>query len=174
MRYEYRTGIKKLFEENHKAICVAVLAVLLGIVAFSANSVITGFVTYNDELRGELNDYKSDFITMNQSYNECINNINTCMNDLKTKCSTLQNCENEKIAAVNQTKIMENNLNNCKEQKDAIQKNYTNILKDAVKAICCSVDDSINGAVKNWEIRDSKLVCTGNYTVNCTSGETNY
>jgi adenylosuccinate lyase len=181
MKYEYRLGIKNFFIKNSKKITIAVIVIVVLFVVYSINAFVTGFVAYNEELENELNKFKNDFITINQSFIECRNNLDVYLTEARTCEKNLQNCEKQKEVTTNYSIALENIIGQCQKDKEAIMQNYTkltenykNIIRESVRSRCCSYDDIMNGAIKNWDIKDNKIMCSGNYTVNCTSGETNY
>jgi hypothetical protein len=55
-----------------------------------------------------------------------------------------------------------------------MEQDYIKIIKASVQTKCCSYDDVWTGTIKNWDLKDGKILCSGSYTVNCASGETSY
>jgi len=72
-------------------------------------------------------------------------------------------------------------MNECEAEKTTIQGDYNKLLedlkdviRDSVRSRCCSYDDVWSGVTKNWDIVDNEITCSGNYTVRCDTGETDY
>ena len=76
---------------------------------------------------------------------------------------------------------LDSQLSSCSAEREDLKAKYegradafNNLVRNSVKAICCSFNDADAGITKNWGIVDNKIVCTGEYVVNCTTGATNY
>lgn len=57
---------------------------------------------------------------------------------------------------------------------NADRKALVNTLVNFVKAVCCSYDDASAGRDLRWSLQGGKIVCSGEFKINCATGVTNY
>lgn len=119
-------------------------------------------------------------------------------NELNEKENKLAGKDKELSKKENQLNLTEQNLGLCKEEtislkeqnaksKDEIsqleisldacsadKKTLVNTLVNFVKAVCCSFDDTSKGRELKWSLRDGKIVCDGEFKINCATGVTDY
>lgn len=174
--------------KNSKNLSIIILVIVLMIVSYSINSVITGYTVYSEELEKEVENYKEQYETANQNYEDCKNTVDEykseaeqCRDDIKTHEASLQECEKEKEIQAKYSTALQDIVNECESEKSSMQEdydrlleNYKDVIRDSVTSRCCSYSDIRNDVTKNWDIIDNEIICSGNYTVNCGTGETNY
>jgi hypothetical protein len=163
--------LKSLWPENERLGIAAVIIIAVILVVSIGGYYVTGYVTYTDNLKNEKKVCDDNLLA-------CGNNLNSCsvaITDLQTQLSSCQENANQK------TTELQALLNNCTDEKGTLAAQaaaaiagYKDLAKSSVKPICCSYSDMQTGAVHNWDILNNVVVCTGNYTINCTTGETNY
>jgi len=194
VRYKYKPGNKSLsqvisfFANNKRNISLLLLSVVL-IISFSfLSDRITGYVTYTSDLESVLNETIQQLNFESRAMAECDSNLdstktglNICNDKLGSSQSYLTTCEKER----GDLKSYSDNLNSvyakCDSERTDLQSKYANstesyksVIRNSVRAICCSFGDTQSGAIRSWEILNNQIVCNGNYSVNCTSGATNY
>jgi gas vesicle protein len=126
-------------------------------------------------LESELSNKTQETIQKEKSLLQCNDELNysntkiaECYNETTQLKSQLQDetqkCE-QNIAE------LESSITTCNSQKQA----FLDILKNSVRATCCSFGAIQQGLELSWDISGSQIICgDGNYTVNCGTGTTNY
>ncbi len=164
--------------KNSKKISLFILFVAVVFFAFTVSREITGLTTNVEKIHENLEDAQNSVNFIMQERETCYsdlnyaqNSFNNCMNDLGSTESKLSLCTGEKAD-------LQKAYDACQEQKKTAESlleektsSYDELAKNSVTAICCSFSDSRSGVVKNWNIVNNNVVCSGNFTVNCTSGE---
>jgi len=112
-----------------------------------------------DALSGQLNSTKAQLASSQlqtasrqQQLSSCQNNVDM----LKSNVSVMQSYN----------AIMQGKLSDCQAGLDSL--NTT--LRNSVAAVCCSYGDVQAATVKNWQVQDGRIVCSGSGTVNCATG----
>ena len=165
----------------------AVIIFLLTMFYFTGNA-LTGYITYSSDLESQLNNAKNALVVSEgqkdscqtslgntkAELNACNNNIVSAKTDLE-KCSTESSQFNKQVEILNgKLKDVSSSLDECKSQQASLYGFYDQLARSSIKPICCSFGDEQLAALRNWNIINNSIVCNGNYTVNCSSGESNY
>ena len=184
----FRNKHLKFLKSNSRHILIIVISIVL-IFSFSTiSNRITGFVLYANDLEARLNETLKNVNTLSREKAECSamlsdtgQNMDICNNKLTSSQSFLVTCEKERSELKSYSDQINSLFRICEvERKDLSEKlanetaNYKEVVRSSVKAICCSFGDSSSGASRNWAIVSSQIVCSGNFTVNCTSGKTDF
>lgn len=183
MDYEYAPPGKVNIDT--KKIGIALIAVLVVFVLYSVGTVFTGYTTYTAKLESELNNTKEDLRIISTAREDCAKSLNDktalyneCSGKLQSNSASLSKCESD-LSSLRTSS--ESSLNQCRNELDSLKSNqsslsagYKNLVKNSVKSICCTISDVDSAAVKQWRIENDKIICSGNLTVNCATGETNY
>jgi len=149
---------------------------------------VTGYITYTENLEIEFNETQKELDITTASLDECSKNmanikegLTSCNSELDQSRSQLTTCENERNELRTKNSELDSQLSTCNAESEDLKARYEsrlsafdNLVRNSVKAICCSFNDIDAGLTKNWGIVDDKIVCTGGYSVNCTSGATDY
>lgn len=158
---------KNLFANKSRTVIAAVLVIVAVSVFSIGSSVITGYVTYSDNLKNE-NKICEDKLSV------CNSVLNSCNLDITDKSTQLITCQDNSKQLNDKVAETQASLDNCTIQSSNMTTVYKDLIKSSVKPICCSYADMQNGVTRNWNIIDNVITCTGDYAVNCSSGETNY
>ncbi len=184
----YKNRIVEFAGKNSRSIGLSLLAVAL-IFSFSLLSDrITGFVTYASDLESRLNETLQQLNAESRLRAECeayLNstkaNLNTCSDKLTSSQSYLTTCEKERSDLKSYSNQLNSLFSSCDTERADFKSKYANetenykkIVRSSVRAICCSFGDSATGTVRSWGIESNHIVCYGNFSVNCTNGNTNY
>lgn len=191
-KYSYKPRSKnRLFDfagKNSRNVGLFLLAVAL-ISSFSLLSDrITGYVTYTSDLESTLNETLQQLNIESRLKAECIANLdstksglNLCNDKLTSSQSYLVTCEKDRGELKSYSDQLNSLFSACDVERADMKtklanetENFKSIVRNSVKAICCSFGDALSGAVRRWGIENSQIVCSGNFSVNCTAGNTNY
>ena len=181
MGYEYKPPGKNSIDI--KKISIGIVAVLLLLVLFSVGKIVTGYATYTGSLETELNSAKEDLRIISAAREECAAELNTksniygeCSSNLQSAQSALTQCQQDfsALKTGSETSLNEcrTELNSAKSLQSSVTASYSKLVKNSVKAICCTISDVDSAALKQWRIENYKIICSGNFTVNCATGET--
>ena len=118
---------------------------------------------------------QSTVVSLQTDLSVCNNNIINGTNDLAT-------CNSQKESLNTYSNGLNELLNTCKTEKNDLNDNlttrendYDTLIKNVARPMCCSAFDILEGKEMNWDIDNNALKCgTGSFTVNCTTGTTNY
>lgn len=182
MAYEYAPRSANI---DTKKIWIAAVAVLVLFVLYSVANVVTSYATYSGTLEKELNITKEDLRIVSAAREECAANLNKktnlyseCSSNLQSTQAAASRCQQDFASYKDSS---EKSYNECKAELDALKvgqisasTSYKNLVKNSVKSICCTLSDVESGSFKSWRIENDKIYCSGNLTVNCATGETNY
>ncbi len=190
--YSYKPGsnsrVAEYLRKNSRNIGMSVLALSL-IFSFSVLSGrITGFVTYTADLESVLNETTKQLNTESRLRAECdsdltrtASSLSECNGKLTSSQSYMVACEKDRDELKSYSDSLNSLFSSCDTERADVKikyanetENYKQAVKNSVKAICCSFGDAQSGTVRLWEMENNRIVCTGNYTVNCTTGTTNY
>ena len=180
---------RAFFGRRGKHLAIAAAIVFFIGIFYVVGNTVTSYATYNKALESQLNN-TSQQLTETQSELELCelnlensNSDRTALNASISKCTTdlfssklfLDSCYKDKDKLENTTRKLDNQLSLCDSEKIASGEAYRQLARSSVKAICCSFGDVTSGTVRNWNITaNNSISCSGNYTINCTSGESNY
>jgi hypothetical protein len=105
-----------------------------------------------DNANSQITALQSQLAAAQQLTTDCQGNVDM----LKSNVSAMQSYN----------AIMQGKLSTCQSSLDST--NAT--LRNSVAAVCCSYGDMQAGLVKNWQISNDRIVCSGASTVNCQTG----
>ncbi|HLC76683.1 MAG TPA: hypothetical protein VJH04_00610 [archaeon] len=172
---------RSFINKRGKQMVIAVaVAFLIGIFYFTGTT-LTTYATYNKNLEQELTDTKGDLTasqleadSCQQSLDASNSQLQTCTNDLSSSKSSLQSCTSEKNDLTDEVVAFKSAVEACEGKITSSSDSFKQLAKNSVRPICCSFGDMQNGATRNWDIVNNSISCSGSYTVNCATGETNY
>jgi septal ring factor EnvC (AmiA/AmiB activator) len=192
-QYKYKafaisTRLTGALRRSSKSVTIVSVLIVLILSFYLITSNVTAYVTYTENIEKKLNETAKELVITKASMEECSknlastrDNLNSCTADLDQSKSQLTTCNSERSALQTRKSELESQLSNCTAEKEDFRTRYENglaafnsIVKNSVRAICCSFGDVVSGTTKNWGIVDNKIVCTGSYNVNCSSGETDF
>ncbi len=190
-RYKAFTISNKLLgvlKRNSRATTIVSILIILIFSFYLITSSVTGYITYTENLEAKLNETEKDLEITKASMEACSNNLadtrddlNSCNAGLGQSQSQLSTCEIQRNDLTEENSQLESDMAVCdSERADYLNmyetrlEAFNNLVRNSVKAICCSFNDIDSGTTKEWGIADNKIVCTGGYQVNCGTGETNY
>ncbi|MBI4018241.1 MAG: hypothetical protein HY368_01390 [Candidatus Aenigmarchaeota archaeon] len=181
MGYEFRPpGASSI---DLKKIGIGLVAVLFIFVLYSVGTVVTGYTSYSGKLEDELNSTKEDLRIISAAREECAQSLidksaaySECSGKLQSSEQAADKCETDlsSLRASSESSLNEcrTELNSLKTNQSSLSAGYKNLVKNSVKAICCTLSDVESASAKQWRIDSDKIFCSGNFTVNCATGET--
>jgi len=186
--FALRTRLTGLLRRNSKAVMIVSILIILTFSFYLITSGVTAYITYTENLETDLNETQKELDITKASMEECSKNLadtrddlNSCNSNLDQSRSQLSACENERSELRTRNSELDSQLSTCNAEREDFKARYENrleafntLVRNSVKAACCSFDDVSSGATKNWGIVDNKIVCTGDYHVNCSTGETDF
>lgn len=163
---------------NSKKISLFILLIAAVFSAFTVSREVTGLTTRVDQISGNLGEVQDSANFIRQERESCYSDLsyaqgsfNSCQEGLNKTEGLLNLCKND-------FGELRKSYDSCSEQKGAAEKlleetlaAYEDLAKNSVTAICCSFSDVRSGEVKSWGISNNTIACSGNFTVNCKSGE---
>lgn len=178
---------RSFFGKRGKNLAIVAVVVVLISVFYVTGNTLTGYATYSKNLERQLNNTKNALLISQEQKEVCkdllestSSELNSCKNDLTSAKDSLANCSNTTLQLSNTIQNLSSKINNltqslenCKKDNESVSEQYEQLAKNSAKPICCSFGDIQSGAIRNWNIMNNAIICSGNYTVNCTSGETN-
>jgi len=186
--FALRTRLTGALRRSSKSVTIVSILIVLILSFYLITSSVTAYITYTENIEKELNETSKELSITKASMEECSknlvstrDNLNSCNSNLEQSKSQLSTCENERSTLQTRKSELELQLSNCTAEREDLRARYENrlaafnsVVKNSVRAICCSFGDVVSGAPKNWGIVDNKIVCTGSYNVNCSTGETDF
>lgn len=174
-------GIRRLKIIGLAIMIVVVVSLAGGMSGYMVQT--TGLMVQVGDLESQLESSKSQVTKLTGDLNLCNNNLEqtearvlACENDLSNRNSDLSGCEIEKAD-------VQNNLDLCVQEKastsdelESANEDYKDLVKNSVRAKCCSVSDIIDGVTRKWSLSEDNIICSdaGDYNVDCSNGETDY
>lgn len=182
-RYEYKPA-----GEGTKKVALVIATVILAFSIYSVGTTITSYITYSSSVESELNKTKADLAVYKAVTEECARdlsqkeqNLSVCESTLGSTYASLASCNQQAAALLSQSASLNASLSSCLGESTALKntygnlaESYNNLVRSSVKAICCSFGDIQSGGARSWNITSDRIVCSGLYSVNCTSGETTF
>ena len=172
---------RQFFSKRGKHLAIAIVIIFLLVVFYTTGLAMTTYATYSRNAEQQLNETKTNLAIVQAEKDVCLaslnatgNDLKRCESDLSLKTSLLNTCGIEKSSLNNNIVSTVSSLNTCKTEKDSAIQSSKQLVRNSVKAICCSYGDVQTGFVRNWNTVNDSITCTGSYTVNCSTGETNY
>lgn len=193
-RRKFKGRIEDQFKRFRKGnvITAVIIIVVIGIFAVGAFS-ITGFVTYTQDMEQELNETTIALDNTKVKLDECNTNLFNSLdkitdleNRLQDSSGLLIECEGVKADLNSYANELNALLTTCEGEKAEVEKNYQDsldtiadlentrdtVIKKSARSVCCSFADVENSVIRNWTVVDNGVVCDGNHTINCGTGET--
>lgn len=176
------------FGKRGKHLAIAAVVVFLVASFYLAGSALTSYATYSKNLEDQLNSTRNSLLAAEQKSDECSttldatntalqnanNGLNSCNANIMYTNALLNSCYMDRSVMNATINNLTASVNDCRTANDNNVQNYRQLARSSVKAICCSFGDLQSATIRNWNIVNNSITCAGNYTVNCTSGETNY
>ena len=183
MAFEYSYGQKK----NTKHIVIAAVSAAL-IFSFYLITTNTAYVSYTESLESELNKTKAALSSVEGEKTQCLKDLfekisasDKCSAELNEKSANLDICESDRTGMKTYISSVNSSLSSCMSEKQSLQglyqnesENFRSLVRNSAASICCSFRDAQRGSVINWGIANNSIICEGSYTVNCSTGATNY
>ena len=164
-----------------RQIGIAIVVLFLIGVFYFTGSTLNAYATYNKDLESDLASAQSNLVaaqseiqTYKSSLETSSNQLQTCNNDLSLSEISLGTCTKEKSNLTDEVQVYKSAVATCESKIASSGDTFKQLARSSAKPICCSFGDMQNGAVRNWDVLNNSITCSGNYTVNCSSGETNY
>lgn len=98
------------------------------------------------------------------------NNFNNCQSSLGSASTSLNLCKGEKTELQQSYNTCTADKKTAQEQLSLKTSDYDDLARNYALDFCCSISDVNSGNVKNWAIINNSISCSGNFTINCTSG----
>jgi hypothetical protein len=182
-------AIKSSWEKYGRSISIALVSIFTLFMFFNLSTNVTGFITYTESLQEELNETQIELAGAKASHQQCISSLDGRITEL-TECNSLLSggeselaaCKSEKTSLTIYTDELNEVLNVCTSERDIIQEsldtqetNYDELIRNSARPMCCSAFSILNGDSISWGLNDNKLKCgSGDFTVDCSTGETDY
>lgn len=177
MGYEFRPSSSV----DTKKIGIGIIAVLFIFILYSMGTVFTGYTTYTKQIEADLNSTREDLRVISAAREDCAAELgektalsSECSGKLSTASADLDKCKADLSGRESSLNECRNEISDLKASQSSMSTGYKNLVKNSVKAICCTISDVDSGSIRNWRIENDKIICGGNFTVNCATGETNY
>lgn len=162
---------------HSKKIAVFILFVGAVFSLFTVSKTVTGLTTDLEQVEEGLESAQSSFNFVAQEREGCLDELdsarssyNSCSTELGKSTTNLNLCNAAKEEA-------QKSYSACLQDKQATEiklaaksADYDELARNSVRGLCCSFSDFQSGAVRQWSISNNTIVCSGNFTVNCTSG----
>ena len=181
-----KTSIKNIFLKNNsvynldgsrekrKKIFFAFLVLFFIIILFV-------FIKGRYQITGSLINEINDFNIENNNLKLEILNLTSILNsteieviEIKEELSTfkgdLDSCKNRESQSLTQINQLGTDLSSCNSEK----KDFLNTVKKSVRAVCCSFNEIQEGKELNWSISGNEIICSGEFSVDCGNGNTDY
>ncbi len=172
---------RSFLNKRGKQIGIAIIVVFLVSVFYYTGTTLTTYATYNNDLEQDLQSAKSglagaqsEIQTYKSSLETSNNQLRTCNSNLELSKTSLSSCSKEKSDLTDEVKVYKTAVETCESKISSSGDSFKQLAKNSVKFICCSYGDVQNGGTRNWDVVGNSIICSGNYTVNCSNGETNY
>lgn len=165
---------------------VAIVAIIVVAALLFVNSGITGYFSYTQALEKQVNSLQDDVSAVKGFLNSCSNDL-TATNQSLAECgataaaykSNLAECVANRDVDRQLIDAANANLTQCRASEEQFKarleisdSNYAQLAANSAKSACCSFGDAQSGTVRQWSVINNSISCTGNRTVNCTSGAT--
>jgi hypothetical protein len=179
---------RAFFSRKGKHLLVAAVIVFFIGTFYLVGNTLTGYVTYSKDLEQQLNSTNNELSALQVQKEACDadlqnansdigglnSSLNTCTTNLFSSKLFLDSCNKDKEKLNEEKRNLSSSLDMCRAEKDTSAQSYRQLARNSVKAICCSFGDVQSATIRNWNITNNSIVCSGTYTINCTSGESNY
>ena len=181
-----KTSIKRIFLKNNsvynsdgsrekrKNILFAFLGLFFIIILFVF---IRGRYQLTRTLISEINDFniennnlKLKILNLTSILNSTEIEVTEIKRELITFKGDLDFCKNQETQSSAQINQLGTDLSFC----DSEKKDFLNTIKNSVRAVCCSFNDIQEGKELNWSISGNQIICSGEFSVDCGNGKTNY
>lgn len=189
--FSLRGRATKFISSNSKQLFIALVVVFFLSFSYLMTNALTGYITYQESLEDELNKTKNILAEKENQLSSVTSANDACKTELQTKLSELGacnsklsesesylvSCETERDDLKEYSKEINSLLVTCEQERsdfstkyNEISAEYSSLVKNTAADVCCrpGIENS------NWGIVYSRVVCYGDFTVDCTSGETNY
>ena len=167
---------------------IAVL--IIAVVGFSLATSWTGNIIYTGGLESQISGLEKNYRDCQDTVAVITTEKEACNNDLaaeREKSGNLEtdlaNTKNNLIDCTDRETRLRENFNLCSDEVinissdlDAEKSNYKSLIRNSVRAVCCSVSDILSENVRSFNVKGNRIACSdeGEYTVNCGNGDTNY
>lgn len=184
-----RSRIDKFAKNNTRPVAIALVSVFLMAGFYNFSDEITGYLTYQSNLELQLNETRNMLSSAEAEKSSCISDLASANGDLdecrltmSSSESSLSKCIKEKSGLTDVSNSLSASLETCEAENNDIEgklkvktDSYDALVRNSARSVCCRTFDVIDGNVVKWDMKDSRVVCgDGRYSMNCTSGSTNY
>lgn len=164
---------------NSRKISLVILLLAVSFVIFRAGNSITTLATYEEGVEETVQRTNEAVDFVRQEREQCYQELENTEAGLEACDFSLEKAELGVSVCNTARKDAEEGRNVCEAEKESAetqlqqeQENYKQVVKNTVRAICCSFNDVQQGTTREWGLEENKIVCSGSFTVNCGSGET--
>ena len=184
-----RSQIDRFVKNNSRPVAMALISVFLIAGFYNFSDEITGYLTYQSNLELQLNETKNMLSSAEAEKSSCTSDLasanddlDECRSSVSSSESSLSKCIKEKNSMADVSNALSASLETCEAENNDIEgklksktDSYDALVRNSARSICCRTFDVIEGAVVKWDLKDSRIACgDGRYSMNCTSGSTNY
>jgi len=170
-------------------ISVSGLSPIIAILSlYALGTTITGYFTYSGNIESELNKTQNELAIYKSVSEECTRilwmkekNLSVCETSLGSASISLAKCNRLADNLINQSVLLNLSLSSCLSESSLLRNkfgnlniSYNTLVRNSVKAICCSFGDVQSSLIRNWNVTNDRIICTGSFSVNCSSGETTF
>jgi septal ring factor EnvC (AmiA/AmiB activator) len=195
MGYKFRSKGKKTHEKfsdflkyNQKEARIAVISLIIILAIYFVGSNVSGLVTYRENLVMQLNKTQEDLFKMIAERDSLQNDLQMraqelgiCSATLKENEQNIIKCEAEKNDIKKSSESTSQQFAACQNERTNFEtlyneraQTYRSLVLNTAR-MCCSSYDVHNEIVQFWNVTNNSIACySGSYTLNCSSGQTNY
>lgn len=174
---------KTFLSKNIKMVGLVVMAIFIFAVAFVAGQT-TGYATYKQSADSKIAELESGLESASEEAETCKSSFNSksaeyvvCQQDLNSSISEITACSSEKDSIRITSDALNVSLVSCTTEKNDyasklgnLESGYDTLANNSARGICCGIGDILGGSVRNWDVSNNSIICTGIRSVNCSSG----
>ncbi len=173
-----RQAHRDFIVSHSKKISLFVLFVGVVFSLFVVSRNITGLTTGVEKIQENLVHAQDSVNFVMQERESCYGDLdyargifNSCQSNLVSANTNLNLCKSEKTELQQSYNTCAADKKNAQEQLSSKTADYDGLARNSAIDICCSISDVKSGIVRSWSITAKNgIECSGNFTINCTSG----
>ena len=154
---------------------VLILAVIFG---YAFGNYLSSFSEAKvTQINSTLFSCKGNLGLVTQNLSDCSSSLTKTKGESETCSLNLNSLQTTFLQLQSNSTQLSNAFFNCQNQSatfsvllDKRNQEYASVVKSYAKSFCCSLGDISNGNARNWTLFGSEIVCSGNSTINCTTG----
>ncbi|MBI4896622.1 MAG: hypothetical protein HY832_03695 [Candidatus Aenigmarchaeota archaeon] len=196
IRTEQEQRLQRLLSTNKKTVILAAAIVIALLVVYTTSTTITGFATRIGTLEQQIKTTQDTLTKTALEKETCVSTVDQatkakdkavadlagCQTTMASSQSELSSCRdarktleenNRQLTSMSQTCQQERITYLQKLETEVTAKN--SIIRNTIRAVCCSFSDIQTNMNKTWGLTNTNAVtCSGNHTVQCGTGETDF